>query len=52
MELIWLFIGGCVLAVVLYGIGGHFEWGRASTRFVDKDADGEPDEPNGPAKDL
>lgn len=50
--MIWLFIGAVVLAGALFAVSGRFEgWGRP-TRFVDEDQDGEPDEPNGPAKDL
>ena len=52
MELIWLFIGGVVLAGALFALSGRFENWRQGRNFVDKDADGEPDEPNGPAKDL
>jgi len=52
MELIWLFIGAVALAGVLFAASSRFEnWGKP-THFVDKDADGEPDEPNGPEKDL
>lgn len=52
MELIWLFIGAVVLAGALFALSGRFENWRQSRDFVDKDADGEPDEPKGPAKDL
>lgn len=52
MELIWLFIGALVLAVALFAASSRIEGWSKPTRFTDKDADGEPDEPNGPAKDL
>lgn len=52
MELIWLFIGALVLAGGLFAISGRLEgWGGRS-RITDKDADGEPDEPDGPAAGL
>ena len=51
-DRIWLFIGAVALAGVLFAASSRFEnWGKP-THFVDKDADGEPDEPNGPEKDL
>ena len=49
MELILLLIGAVVLAGALFALS---PMRRGSAHFVDKDADGEPDEPNGPAKDL
>ena len=52
MELIWLFIGALLLAGALFAFGVRFEGLGKPTHFIDKDADGEPDEPNGPAKDL
>lgn len=52
MELIWLFIGMVLLAGALFAFSGRFEGWRKSQHFTDKDADGEPDEPSGPAKDL
>lgn len=52
MELIWLFVGAVILAGALFALSGRFENWRQGRDFVDKDADGEPDEPNGPAKDL
>lgn len=49
MELIALFIGIMLLAGAFFAFSGKVEgWGRRSD-FVDKDADGEPDEPDGPA---
>ena len=51
MNLIILFVGAVVLAGALFALSGVFE-GRKPAHFVDKDADGEPDEPNGPANDL
>ncbi len=51
MKLIILFVGAVVLAGALFALSGVFE-GRRRAHFTDKDADGEPDEPNGPAKDL
>lgn len=52
MELIWLFIGAVVLAGALFAVSGSFESWRKTREITDKDADGEPDEPNGPAKGL
>ena len=49
MELILLLIGAVVLAGALFALS---PMRRGSTHFVDKDADGEPDEPDGPAKGL
>ena len=51
MKLIILFVGVVVLAGALFALSGVFE-GRRRAHFTDKDADGEPDEPNGPAKDI
>ncbi|GAW40033.1 hypothetical protein SH203_00420 [Brevundimonas sp. SH203] len=51
MMLIILFVGAVILAGALFALSTVFE-GRARTHFTDKDADGEPDEPNRPAKDL
>lgn len=51
MNLIILFVGAVILAGALFALSGVFERTQ-STHFVDKDADGEPDEPNGPVKDL
>lgn len=50
MELVILIIGAMVLAGVLTAINGRIQ--KGSSDFVDKDRDGEPDEPDGPAKDL
>lgn len=52
MELILLFIGCLILAGALFAVSGRFGGERTPSNFTDKDADGEPDEPNGPAKDL
>lgn len=52
MEIILLLIGGLILAGVLFAVSNQIDgWGTRHD-FVDKDMDGEPDEPNGPAKDL
>lgn len=51
-NLIWLFIGAVILMGVLFALSGRIEGWSKPARFTDKDADGEPDEPNGPAKDL
>lgn len=49
MPIILLFIFGLLLAGALFALSGKVEgWGK-SKRFTDKDADGEPDEPKGPA---
>ena len=50
MNLIIL-IGGTILLAVVVGAIGEF-YMRPRRRMVDKDADGAPDEPDGPAKDL
>lgn len=52
MEIIVLFVGAVLLAGVLFAVSGRFEGWGGPKHFTDKDADGEPDEPNGPAKDL
>lgn len=52
MELIWLFIGALVLAGGLFAVSGGLEGWGGRGRFTDKDADGEPDEPGGPAAEL
>lgn len=52
MNLIWLFIGALVLAGALFAVSGRIEGWSKPTHFTDKDADGEPDEPNGPTKEL
>ena len=52
MKLILFAIGVIVLAGAFFALSSRIEgWGKRSD-FVDKDLDGEPDEPNGPAKDL
>ena len=49
MELVWLFIGGVFLAGALFAASAGIEgWGKPP-RIIDEDADGEPDEPDGPA---
>ena len=49
MPIILLFIFGLLFAGALFALSGKVEgWGK-SKRFTDKDADGEPDEPKGPA---
>ncbi len=50
MELLILIVGCFVLAGVLFAVSSYIQNPR--TPFVDRDLDGEPDEPNGPAKDL
>ncbi|WP_306002452.1 hypothetical protein [Brevundimonas sp. C43] len=52
MEIILLLVGAVVLAGALFAFSAQFESWGGSGRFTDKDGDGEPDEPNGPAKDL
>lgn len=49
MELIWLFVGAIVLVGAMWALNDAI---TKSPRGVDKDVDGEPDEPDGPAKDL
>ena len=50
MNLVILIVGTLLLVVVVGGLGDLFM--RPRRRMVDKDADGAPDEPGGPAKDL
>ena len=50
MELIWLFIGAVLLAGALFAVSGRVEGWTKRSDFVDKDVDGEPDEPDGPAQ--
>jgi hypothetical protein len=45
-----LFVAGVIALMVVLGVINAFV--RGSPRGPDKDSDGEPDEPNGPAKDL
>lgn len=52
MNLIWLFIGAVILAGAFFAFSGSIEKWRQPRDFIDKDLDGEPDEPNGLAKDL
>jgi hypothetical protein len=48
-PIILLFIAGLFFAGALFAFSGKVEgWGK-SKQFTDKDADGEPDEPKGPA---
>lgn len=49
MNLIILLLGAMILAAVLFALSGVANRPR---NFVDKDVDGAPDEPDGPAKDL
>ncbi|MCK6102835.1 MULTISPECIES: hypothetical protein [unclassified Brevundimonas] len=51
MNLIILFFGAVILAGALFAVSSVFE-GRRRINFIDNDADVEPDEPTGPAKDL
>lgn len=52
MELIWLFIGAVLLAGAFFAFSGWVEGRAKRSDFVDKDVDGEPDEPDGPAAGL
>lgn len=49
MNLFFFIFGAVVLAGALFALSGPVTRRR---NFVDKDADGAPDEPDGPAKDL
>lgn len=49
MEIILLLIGAVVLAGALFAVSSMR---NRPAHFVDKDADGEPDEPGGPATGL
>jgi hypothetical protein len=52
LAYVWLFIGAVLLAGAMVALSNGIEgWGKRA-RFTDKDVDGEPDEPDGPAKDL
>lgn len=51
-PIILLFIAGLFFTGALFALSGKVEgWGK-SKRFTDKDADGEPDEPKGPADEI
>jgi hypothetical protein len=50
MKLLLFAFGALVLAIILTGIDRAIM--NPAQRPPDKDADGEPDEPNGPAKGL
>jgi hypothetical protein len=52
MNLVWLFLGAVLLAGVLFAISNVVENWTGAPRSTDRDSDGEPDEPNGPAKEL
>uniref|UniRef100_UPI0028A0921C hypothetical protein n=1 Tax=Brevundimonas sp. TaxID=1871086 RepID=UPI0028A0921C len=41
-----------ILAGVLFAVSSRFNGSYRPEHFADKDRDGEPDEPGGPAKDL
>lgn len=49
MNLIFLVVGALFLAGALWTFSNALQGPR---RFVDKDLDGAPDEPDGPARDL
>lgn len=49
MNLVFLIVGAALLAGALWAVSSAIQEPR---RFVDKDVDGAPDEPNGPARDL
>ncbi|MBD3818414.1 hypothetical protein [Brevundimonas diminuta] len=48
MEIIWLVIGLMVLAGAFFALSNGIEGLVRRKDFVDKDADGEPDERDGP----
>lgn len=50
MPFVLVAIGALMLAVILTGVDQAITGGRRRPR--DRDADGEPDEPHGPAKGL
>lgn len=52
MNTILLIIGAVILAGVLFAVSARFNGSYRPDHFADKDRDGEPDEPGGPAKDL
>lgn len=49
MNLVWFLIGVVGLMGALWAINGAL---TGPSRMIDKDADGEPDEPDGPASGL
>ena len=49
MNLLYFILGAMIFAGALFALSGVTYRNRD---FVDKDVDGAPDEPNGPAKDL
>lgn len=52
MKLILFAIGVVILAGAFFALSSQVEGWGARRKFPDKDLDGAPDEPNGPAKDL
>jgi len=52
MGMIWFFIGIVVLAGAMFALSNGIQGFNRRRSFEDKDVDGAPDEPNGPAKDL
>ena len=52
MGMIWFFIGVVVLAGAMFALSNGIQGFNRRRSFEDKDVDGAPDEPNGPAKDL
>ena len=52
MNMLLLIVGAVVLAGLLFTISSMVNRRNQPPGFIDKDADGEPDEPGGPAKDL
>lgn len=52
MGMIWFFIGVVVLAGAMFALSNGIQGLGRRRSFEDKDLDGAPDEPNGPAKDL
>lgn len=52
MGMIWFFIGIVVLVGAMFALSNGIQGFNRRRSFEDKDLDGAPDEPNGPAKDL
>lgn len=52
MGMIWFFIVVVLLAFAMFALSNGIQGLNRRRSFTDKDVDGEPDEPNGPAKDL
>ena len=52
MGVFWFFIVVVFLAVVVSALSNNLQGLGRRRSFTDKDVDGEPDEPSGPAKDL